>query len=91
MLKSFLAPQAVRITVGVSVGVPAAALCILRHLHHVTSLRSSSLSKGEVSFHVLHNIIVRRSVLQTFSAEATDNDNRAVHRAGSSPAGHGVP
>src|ERR1700683_800287 len=63
--------EAVRIIVGLSVAIPASALCILRHLHRVTSLRSIGLSKGEVNSTcddvciksaMLNNILYRHDV-----------------------------
>ena len=54
--------EAVWITVGLSVAIPASALCILQHLHRVTSLWSIGVSKHGVSS-ICHNACIRSAML----------------------------
>ena len=37
--------EATRITIGISIAISAAALCVMRHLYQITCLRSINLSK----------------------------------------------
>ena len=73
--------EATRITIGLSIAIPAASLCITRHLYQITCLQSINVSKVGG-----FGMLIRMLCLTIGPAETSHNHHRRSHRVRSSPA-----